>query len=333
MGSFTINPVAVPTDQLTAAVYLTGVGTTWTSAGTTFLTAVSGIVGAITVVDDLHCHFAYTSPTQDQTDTIQDSSSGYSIPLIVSSNDTLMDCVTWVQTDVLKRLDMQAALIDAVTNFYTTLVRYIPFDEFMYTSAEYNVTQRVISYNLIGLQPPIWPPLDAISSLRMTYGAQGSSSTSSLRLRRSNTRLYDAISYTNSPSRPSTYTRWGTNIEFNPPPDSSSYTFRARYRGKAVLNAINPENTIILIDAAWNELIKWELLYRGYYYLDMADKALGLVGAPYPIQPNPGRKARVFNTGIIPRLWNDLLATISMKEAPDEDFSINPVVRNYSQQM
>lgn len=332
MASFIINPVAVPVNVGTA-IYLIGVGTVWNSAPPVLSSSVGGTFGPITVVDNTHCNFTYTSPAIDQTDTISDATSGYSIALIISSNATLMSCVNWVQNDVLKRVDMQSALIDAVTNFYATLVRYIPFDEFMYTTGEYNCIQRQISYNTIGLQPPIWPPLDAISSLRMTYGAQGSSSTSSLRLRRSNTRLYDAISYTNSPSRPSTYARWGTSVEFNPPPDSSSYTFRFRYRGKAVLNAVNPENTIILIDAAWNELIKWELLYRAYYYLDMPEKALGLVGTPYPIQPNPGRKARVFNTGIIPRLWNDLLATISMKEAPDEDFSINPVVRNYSQQM
>lgn len=330
MASFTINPVAVPTDANTASIALVGVGTEWNSAPPV-LTAGAGTVGAITVVDDTHCHFSYDAPTQDQTDIISDATSGYSIPLICSSNDTLMVCVTWVQ-DMLKRTDLQPQLIKAAYKFYTTLVRYIPFDEFMYTSAEYNVTQRVISYNLIGLDPPVWPPLDAISSLRMTYGALNASSTSSLRLRRSNTRLYDAISYTNSPSRPSTYARWGTSVEFNPPPDNSSYTFRLRYRGKAVLNNPSPENTIILIDAAWNELINWELLYRAYYMLNMADKAMALIGSPYPIQPNPGRKVRVMNSGIIPRLWNDLLATISMKEAPDEDFSINPVVRNYSQQ-
>jgi hypothetical protein len=238
-----------------------------------------------------------------------------------------MDCVNWVQVDMLKRADLQAPLIDAAVNFYTVLTRKIPFDELCYTSQEYSVTANVATYDLTALDPLLDPPLNAISSIRMTYGGSGATS---VRLRRSAVRLYDAISY-NFGSRPSTYARWGNSIELNPKPDSSSYTFRLRYYGQAVLNA-TPQDTVCVIRDEWAELIKWELLYRAYYYLGMYNQAAMLVQpSMMPRQPSPKRQL-MLETGMIPRLWNELLTTISMKEAPDEDFSINPVVRNYSLQ-
>lgn len=326
MSSFVVNPVAVPTGAASTVVNCVGQGTLWLSAPPV-LTALAGVVSTLAVTTDTKCSFHYASPDTDQTDTITDSTSGFASSLIVSSNQTLQDIIDWVATDTLHREDLQASLASSVCNLYTTIVRKVPFDEFMYTTTEYNLTVGQASYNLIGLNPPIWPPLDAISSIRLTYGPSGSNS---VRLRRSATRLYDAISYSNFNSRPSTYARWGTAIEVNPPPDSSNYTFRFRYRAKAVLNNPNPENTIILVDAAWNELFRWELLYRAYYSLGMYSQAAVLVTPPnMPRQPSPRRQV-VFETGIIPRLWNDLLATISAKEAPDEDFSINPVVRGYS---
>lgn len=239
---------------------------------------------------------------------------------------TLLDCVNWVQSDILKRFDLTSQLNNAAVNFYTVLTRKIPFDELCVTSQEYNLTIGVASYDLTALTPPLAPALNAISSIRLTYGPAGSSS---VRLRRSSTRLYDSISYSNFNSRPSTYARWGNAIELNPPPDSSSYTIRIRYFSQCTLES-PPENTVAVIRDEWAELIKWELLYRAYYMLDMPEKAMVLVQpAAMPRQPSPHRQT-MFDTGIIPRLWNELLSTISMKEAPDEDFSINPVVRNYS---
>jgi hypothetical protein len=48
------------------------------------------------------------------------------------------------------------------------------------------------------------------------------------------------------------------------------------------------------------------------------------------MMPGSPRKQTMYQTGIIPRLWNDLLATASNKENVDEDFSINPVIRAYT---
>lgn len=239
---------------------------------------------------------------------------------------TIQSVVDWVQNDMLKRQDMTSALVDSAVNFYTVLTRKVPFDELCITSGEYNVVVGQVSYDLTALAPPLAPPLNSISSIRMTYGSGGNS----VRLRRSSTRLYDAISYGSSmKSRPSTYARWGNAIELNPAPDLSSYTFRLRYFGQAVIDA-TPANTICVIRDEWAELMKWELLYRAYYYLEQFDKASSLVmPAMTPRGPSPKRQV-MFETGIIPRLWNDLLTTISAKEAPDEDFSINPIVRDYN---
>lgn len=240
---------------------------------------------------------------------------------------TLQDCINWVQTDVLKRSDMTAAITDACVNFYTVLTRKIPFDELQTTSPEYNVIPNQAAYDLASGLYALDPPLKAISSIRMTYGPSGASS---VRLRRSSTRLYDAISYTNMSSRPSTYARWGNTIELNPPPNSATYTYRVRYWRLADLSA--GAATEPPIRDEWAELIKWETLYRAYYYLEKYEQAMALVMPnPLPRQPSPRRQV-MYEVGIIPRLWNDLLSTISAMEAPDEDFGINPVVRNYSQQ-
>lgn len=239
---------------------------------------------------------------------------------------TLQNCIDWVQNDVLHRQDMNSAITDACINFYQVLTRKVPFDELQVTSPEYPLIVGQASYDLTVPPYQLDPPLKAISSIRLTYGPSGSSS---VRLRRSATRLYDSISYTNFNSRPSTYARWGNAIELNPPPDSSSYTLRFRYWQLADVS--EGADTTPLIRDEWAELIKWETLYRAYYYLEKYDAAAQLVmPQPLPRQPSPRRQV-MYEVGIIPRLWNDLLSTISSMEAPDEDFSINPVVRNYSQ--
>lgn len=237
--------------------------------------------------------------------------------------ETLLDCVNWVQNDVLKRTDQQASLIRSVVNFYKTLCRKVPFDELMTTSAYYNCVVGQASYDLAALTPLLAPPLTGIQSIRLNF-----SSNSSVRLRRSSTRLYDALSFVQN-GRPSTYARWGTSIELNPAPDSAAYQFRVRYWGQPVL-ATPPENTVLVMDDAWAELIKWELLYRAYYLIGKSDEAMALVAPGQQAAPGSPRRRVMSELGIIPRLWNDLLGTISSKENGDEDFSINPIVRDYS---
>ncbi len=90
-------------------------------------------------------------------------------------------------------------------------------------------------------------------------------------------------------------------------------------------------NTIILTPTEWDELLQYETLYKVYYALDQPEKAMALMQPMMvPRQPGSPQKTRVAETGIIPRLWNDLLSTTSQNENVDEDFGINPTIRAYS---
>ena len=88
--------------------------------------------------------------------------------------------------------------------------------------------------------------------------------------------------------------------------------------------------TPIIIPDEWSDLLKYETLYRVYHYLDQQDKAGMLMQPPAAYRQATPKKTQIFETGIIPRLWNDLLTTVSQQENTDEDFSINPVIRAYS---
>lgn len=238
---------------------------------------------------------------------------------------TLDDIANWVMTDVLKRTDIQSVVRTCALNVYRMICAAVPFDELMVTSAELPMIAQTSSYDLAAAGPTqLTPSLRALWSIRVTFD-----SNNRRRVRRSHTRLYDSLS-TIPFSRSATYARWANSLEFNPPPDSSAYTFRVRYWSRPTIASPNPETTTILTPLEWDELLRWETLYRAYYELDMIDKAQALMAATFPPKAPSSRRQRVFETAIIPRLWNDLLTTVSAKENTDEDFSINPLNRNYS---
>lgn len=245
----------------------------------------------------------------------------------------LSDCVSWVE-GILNRSDLTSKLNDSVVNFYKLLCRRIPFDELMYVSNECPLISGQSDYNLdtiVDVNGAVLdPPLKSIYSIRLTYGPTNTTGIGSVRLRRSATRLYDALGFT-IPGQTSTYARFGKTIQVNPTPNASNWTVRFRYWGIAPINNPNPESTTIIMDDDWAELIRWELLYRAYYMLGNTQEAMALV-APSQLPSVPGAPRRRIMTelGIIPRLWNDLCATLSARENADEDFSINPVVRDYT---
>lgn len=250
---------------------------------------------------------------------------------------TIEDCVDWVCDDMLNRQDIKAKLINSAVNFYKLLCRRIPFDELMYLSLECPMTQGQDVYNLDTIQDVngavLDPVLKSIYSIRLTYGPQtayGSGQQSnSVRLRRSATRLYDSLSYL-IPGQTSTYSRFGKTIQVNPAPNASNWTLRFRYWGIAPIAEV-PEETVLIMDDDWAELIRWETLYRAYYMLGNTQEAMALVmPGQLPMQPGAPKRRIITDIGIIPRLWNELCSTLSARENADEDFSINPVVRNYS---
>lgn len=233
---------------------------------------------------------------------------------------TIADIASWVTDDVLNRSDLTAVSQNAALDFYRVLTYKVPFDELMTTSAEIPTVQNQAEYDLSALVPT----MKAIADVRITLGSQ-----QKRRLRRSHVRVYDALSIT-TPTYPATYARWGNTFILNPVPDSSSYTFRFRF-WKKITVATPIGDTVLEVPDEWDELMRYETLYRVLNYLGQSMRAAILVQpSMLPRQGVSNRRQLDYEPGIIPRLWNDLLTTISAKENVDEDFSINPVVRSYS---
>lgn len=226
------------------------------------------------------------------------------------------DIGSWVYSR-LKRPDVQDIANEAAGNFYLLLASAVPFEEFEITSAELPVLVTTTTIDLSGLS------INAIMSVRLT------NESTSRRLKRMNTRVYDAMNFSQTPGVPASYARWNKNIEVERLPSTSSMTVRLRYWELPVLQSIVAD-TEILIPSPWYELMRYETLYRVLIDLEEYEKAAMLVvPMPMPRQGSP-HKSRVFEYGIIPKLWNDLLKTVKQRENADEDFSINPVVRRYT---
>lgn len=235
----------------------------------------------------------------------------------------ISDIASFVTTDVLKRSDLTTEAQNAALDFYKVLCYNVPFDELMTTSPAVPTVIGQVEYDLTSLVPA----LKSIANIKIQF-----STNQSRRLRRSHIRVYDSLSFSTN-SRPATYARWGLKINLNPPPDSASYNLFFRYWAKPTFSPGGVVgNTVIATPDEWDELIRYETLYRIYKYIGQEAKAAALIAMPFNIQgrtPSVGRE-RMMSIGIIPRLWNELLTTISQKENVDEDFSINPVVRNYT---
>lgn len=238
---------------------------------------------------------------------------------------TIADIASWVTGSMLNRSDMTSQVQQFALDMYLAICQAVPFDELMVTSQE--IPTRVYvnpgdeRYDISNLVPA----LRGIQNIRMTFD-----STNKRRLRRSSVRTYDALSISPA-TRPATYARWGLNIEFNPPPNSNLFTFRIRYWSKPLINRQNFAQTKLQIPEDWEILLKFETLYLALYAIGQSERAQALIqSTPMMRQQGSPRKQRMFEMAILPRLWNDLLKTISQHESPDEDFSVNPIVRAYS---
>lgn len=232
---------------------------------------------------------------------------------------TLGDVSTWVTTSYFKRTDITTLTIDAARQAYLVMCGRVPFDQLQAKTAETPVLANVDTYDLAYLTPG----LAGIMSIRYTAGTGRM-----WRLRRSDTRVYDAVAFSTGQD-PRTYARFGTTIELMPAPKALGPTFRIRYWSVPTLNG-TLANTQLVFGFDWEELLRWETVYRVLHVLKQPEQAALLVNPmPMPRQPSP-KKTIQFEMGIIPRLWNDLLLTIRQREAVDEDFSINPIQRSYT---
>lgn len=237
---------------------------------------------------------------------------------------TLDDIATWCTSTMMKRSDLTTEARQSALAVYLLVCQKIPFEGLQQRSAELPLIAGTDSYDLTSGPTQLTPELAGIMSIRYTNG------TRKWRVRRSHSRLFDAVQSTTN-SDPRMYARFGKTVEFNPTPNSSTATFRVRYWSNPTIVASPNEHTTTLVTpVAWDELFKWETLYRLYFITGQEEKAAQLImPMPMPRQPSP-KRTEMFEVGIIPRLWNDLLKTISQRENVDEDFSINPIRRDYS---
>lgn len=219
----------------------------------------------------------------------------------------------------LKRPDKLADAIEMAKKVYLLVCGKVPFHNLTYTSAEQAMTLGTRYYSMAAFSPAV----AGLIAVSVTYA-----SGQYRRLRRSDARAFEQMRATPS-GRPYSYARWQDGIEVHPTPNSSSYTWRARYWTYPTIET-SVGDTVLVTPTEWDELLEWETLYRLYSALGEHEKAYALmVAQPLPRQMSPKRTIS-FEIGIIPRLWNDLLLTVKQREAVDEDFSINPVMRSYT---
>lgn len=239
---------------------------------------------------------------------------------IVSGTTTIVDVANFVTVDYLNRSDIQAVAQKSALKVYRMICAKIPFDQLTQVTSEIPLTSGVDKYDLSTLVPPILGIID----IRLTIN-----STTKRRLRRSNPRLYDALSVV-TVGQPATYARTAAQqIQFSPPPDSNNYTFRIRYWTRPTEHA-TPELTVLSTPLEWDSLFEWETAWWVLNATGQEQRASLLIQPMSLPRQSAPKKQPAMEIGIIPRLWNELLTTTSQKENVDEDFSVNPVMRSYS---
>jgi Putative Ig domain len=247
---------------------------------------------------------------------------------IVSGNTTIANIAAWVTGDYLNRTDMTTQAQTAALDVYRMVCAKVPFEQLYNVTSEIpfvggaSATTSESTYDLSQLVPP----LVGIVDIRVTIN-----SNTKRRLRRSSARMYDSLSII-QPGLPSTYARSSAQrITVNPPPNSSAMTFRVRYWARPPEDPTSPTSaTVLATPVEWNPLFKWETAWWVLNMLGQEQRASALVQPMMmPRQQSPVRQP-MMEIGILPRLWNELLQTISERENVDEDFNINPVIRAYS---
>lgn len=240
---------------------------------------------------------------------------------IVGGYTLISDIASWATSEYLNRGDLTTTAQNAALKIYRYITAKIPFDQLTAVTDELPLTAGIDTYDLSTLVPPLL----GIISIRITI-----TSTNRRRLRRSSPRLYDSLSVIKN-GQPATYARTAAlQIQINPPPDNSAYTMRIRYWSRPAEHPSVPASTILATPLEWNPLFEWETAYYLLNQLGQEQRAMALIQPMMmPRQSSPKRQS-MQEIGIIPRLWNELLTTISQKENVDEDFGINPIIRPYS---
>jgi hypothetical protein len=231
---------------------------------------------------------------------------------------TITDIATWAATDYLGRPELLTWATGAAKAVYLLICGRVPFDQLMVTSDERPISSTDVVHDLTDL------PIGHIISVRATDGTGRW-----WRLVRKHVRLFDAMRPVTRATGPSMYARWGNALEFDALASGPGLTYRLRYSAKPTF-AIPVGNTVLQVPEEWEELLKWETLYRCYTKLEEHDKAM-MLRAPSLMPKQAGVRQPVsLEQGIIPALWNDLLRTTSQREAPDDDWGMSPRVQQYT---
>lgn len=229
---------------------------------------------------------------------------------------TIADIRDWVTGIALRRADIATEALEAAIEAYQVLTSKIPFEE-LQTKVTVPTIASTVSYDLTSHN------VAGIMSIRINYTA-----TQGARLARKNTRLFDNNGIV-AAGKPNQYARFAKSIELFPTP-SSVYDMNIRFWKHAVINLADRPATVLVLPDPWVALMRWETLYRVYLMLKMNAEAAALVMTSLQPRLPTGKKQLMWDLGIIPRLWNELLSTISEREHIDEEISINPVVRKYT---
>lgn len=234
---------------------------------------------------------------------------------------TLGDIASTVANDILVRPDATIGFaLKAAEQAYRTIANKVPFPELLVRSDEIAVTQGTETLNLTTNLSDY--DLAGIISIRYKV-----SDNQVFRLTRDDARNHEWYPYQNV-GIPRLYARIDKDtIEFNVAPSSSSHTIRVYFWRKPVISVTDPAAHEVMIPVEWEELLVWETLYRTYHFLQSFDKAAALMMPAMPEQGPSMRKRHSKEMGIIPRLWNDLLATVQWRESIDEDWGMQPYRR------
>lgn len=229
---------------------------------------------------------------------------------------TIGDIVTTVQTNFLKRSDLTTLITDQAVRVYRTIANKIPFEGLQTSAGAIPCVVGQATYSLAAVTPVV----AGICSIKLAFSA-----TDVRRLARDHVRNFDNVPPPAN-GRPARYARWATSIELWPAPLSTSYTINIRYWSSPTI-AGTATSTILACPDDWMELLEWETFYRVLTVLGRPQEAAMLVQPGMIPRQGAPKKVLMQDVGIIPRLWNDLLQTISQREHVDEDFSIQPRMR------
>lgn len=231
---------------------------------------------------------------------------------------TLGQIATWVAQNKLQRPDVEADVIELCEDALISICSKVPFDELRTIGSELSITSGQGYVDISAVTPAI----AGIISVRYTK----SSTVKRMLMPTVYEEFHNRVLSSGEPAR---YARVAKKLYFDKTPNASGWTIQLYYWSLPTISA-QPTDTTLPWSQEWDELLKYETLYRAYIHVEEHMKAAMLMGpSMMPRQASPKRIASGGEIGIIPRLWNDCLRTIGSREGIHSSMGINPIIRGY----